>query len=196
MAIPTYPFDDRFRVLVDEQYGWSCFVNTDEPFIKAFEDAGYSKKQVQDFVKNLKEKPLDELVCLALRDDSDESPALIVLQQRTSRDVFDRAILLCASDNPKDRALGVEIVMRKPGLHYRDEAVATVCRMAKLEADSEVLEVLAYALSHLDVEGRSEYLQSIATNPAAETRMAAAYSLSSHMLDSAKSALQLEQFSI
>jgi HEAT repeat protein len=183
MTIPTYPFDDHFRLLVEEQSDWWCLINAkdqadQELFENPFVDAGYSKEQVRGYLKALKELPIDELVDLALRVDSDESPALIVLQHRPSRDVFDKAIQLCANDNPKDRVLGVEIVMRQPGLHFRSEALTTVCHLAKVETDSGVLEVLAFALYHLDVDNLSEYLQRMATNPAAATREAVASCLS------------------
>lgn len=183
MANSSYPFDSQFRLLVDEQSDWWCLINASddadpELFAKPFEDAGYSKEQVRGYLKALKEKPIDELIALALKDDSDESPALIVLQQRTSRDVFDKSIQLCVSGNSKDRVLGVEIMMRQPGLHFKSEAVEIITGLAKVESDSAVLEVLAYALCHLDVDDRSHFLERIATNPIAETRRAAAYSLS------------------
>lgn len=183
MTTRSYPFDSRFRLLVEDQSDWWYLINASgeagpEVFTKAFEDAAYSKEQVRGFLKALKEKPIDELIDLALRDDSDESPALIVLQQLKSRDVFDKAIQLCASENPKDRVLGVEIMMRQPGLNFKSEAVEKVCNLAELETDAEVLEVLSYALCHLNVDHSSQYLQRPATSPVAETRKAAAYSLS------------------
>ena len=182
MTTPSYPFNSRFRLLVEEQSDWWYLINASgeaspEAFSKAFEDAAYSKEQVSGFLKALKEKPIDELVHLALKDDSDESPALIVLQQAKSRDVFDKAIQLCASENPKERVLGVEIMMRQPGLTFNSEAVEKMCNLAELETHAEVLEVLAYALCHLDIDHRSQYLQHPATSPAAKTRKAAAYSL-------------------
>lgn len=177
MATSNYPFDDRFRLLVDEQSDWYGLINAGEPYPQIFEDYGYSNDLIRSYIKELKEKPIDELVALALIDDSDGSPALIVLQQRTSRDVFDKAIQLCEGENPKGRVLGVEVIMRQPGLNFKSEAAAIVCNMAQTETDFGVLEVLAYALSHLDVDDRSSYLKRMAAVPDSDTRQAVAYSL-------------------
>lgn len=170
-------------MLVEEQSNWWALINArddaQQEVFAIFEDNGYSKEQVRDYLKALKEKPIDELVALALKDDSNDSPALIVLQQSTSRNVFDKAKQLCASEKPKDRILGVEIMMRQQEVHFKSEAVKTVSDLVKVENENAVLEVLAYALCHLDVDDRSHYLKHIAKSPAAETRMAAAYSLSS-----------------
>ncbi len=179
MTTPTYPFDEQFKLLVEEQSDWWYLIGGNEP--RGLEEFGYSKEQISVFVKALTSMTDDELVYLALQDDSDDSPALYVLQERTSRDVFDRAIQLCASDNAKERVLGIEILMRKPGLQFKSEAVTLVCKLAEEETNCDVMEVLAYALCHLDVKSRSDLLKRLAAAPSAATRKAVAYSL--HELD-------------
>ncbi len=175
MTNPTYPFDDRFKLLVEEHSDWWYLINGNEP--GDLEEFGYSKEQISVYIKALTGMTLDELIYLALQDDSDDSPALYVLQQCTSRDVFDRAIQLSASDNPKERVLGIEILMRTPGLQFKAEAVSVVCKRVEVETSCDVMEVLAYALCHLDVERRSDLLKRIADAPSAATRKAVAYSL-------------------
>lgn len=73
--------------------------------------------------------------------------------------------------------LGVLVLMRNPGRTYLDEAADTVTKLAKIESDDTVIDALAYALCHLDVENRSAFLRRAATSPNPNTRFAAAYSL-------------------
>lgn len=178
----NYPFDDDFRKAFDESdYGWSCLLavdlTADMAVMTHLIAAGYTLEQVRAYVQEVNDKPIDELINLALLDDSDDPPALAALQIQTSRAVFDKAKVLCSSPYANERVLGVEIIMRKPGRTYRPEAVDIVCTMARDEADEHVLEVLSYALKHLDVENRSEYLHRLVDCPNEDTRFAVAYSL-------------------
>jgi len=67
--------------------------------------------------------------------------------------------------------------MRTPGRTFLDEASAVVTKLAATETENSVMEALAYALCHLDVENRSAFLQLVAASPDPSTRSAAAYSL-------------------
>lgn len=200
----NYPFDDQFKTAVSNlpEWGgdaWNLLINYEPPIdeqvaapnieadspsgvvSKAMSDslaiAGYSANVVAAHLNALLNLPVDDLVELALADQLEDSPALLVLQRSTSREVLAKAIDLCESSIAKERALGVLVLMREPGRAYREEAAQTVARLAAIESEDTVIEALAYALCHLDVDSRLPFLQRAAgsTNPA--TRAAAAYSL-------------------
>lgn len=200
----SYPFDDQFKTAVSNlpEWGedaWDILVSYGPPIdeslaapkievdsastavskrlSEALADAGYSLDVVAAHLTALFNMPVDDLVELALSDQMEDSPALLVLQRSTSREVFDKAIDLCKSSIVNERALGVIVLMRKPGLTYRNEAVQAVRMLAEIEGDETVIGDLAYAISHLDIDNMLPFLQRAAGSADPATRMAAAYSL-------------------
>lgn len=184
MTKKILPLETQFRLLANKQSDLWGLINAK---IKAelalhsrpFEDAGYSIDELEVYIQTLKNKTIDELVSLALEDQADQSPSLIILQTLNSMVVIEKALQLCASKNSEDRVLGVNILMYQTDSQFRSIAVKTLIDLARMESDSAVLEVLAYALFQLDVADRSQYLQRAATCLVASTRKAAATSLSS-----------------
>jgi hypothetical protein len=178
----TYQFDTHFLEIIDEwDLGWSFLLSrdpeSDNGIFCELEDIGYSRQQVKEHFDSIKNLPLDVLVRLAVLDDTDDSPALAVMQISESKLVFDKAKELCLSADASERVVGVEVIMRIPGQRYPEEAVEVVRNLARSETDQGVLEVLAYALGHLHIEDRVVYLKRACHSPSAATRKAAAYSL-------------------
>lgn len=182
----NYPFGDEFIETVNRVFdiavcAWNFLLQDSVPdgsYLDELEASGYPRETVRQYMRDVVQMPTTELIALALRDhDIDHSPALYVLQLRHSREVFEQAQVLCRSNSNIERSVGVSIIMRNPGAAFRREAVELVRDMAQQETDNTVLEILAYALCHLNVEGRTPYLTKIAANPNAETRQAAAFSL-------------------
>ncbi|MBS1989809.1 MAG: HEAT repeat domain-containing protein [Cyanobacteria bacterium SZAS LIN-3] len=180
----SYPFDDQFKTTVSNLPEWG---NAWDILIyywpqKQLSDdllaAGYPIDVVEAHLKALLALPVDDLVQLALADQLEDSPALLVLQCSTSRDVLAKASALCESSVANERALGVVVLMRKVGQTYREEAVQAVTRLAAIERDDAVIGDLAYALCHLEVDNRLSFLQRAAGCSDPATRTAAAYSLS------------------
>lgn len=173
----SYPFDDEFRAAVDDD-AWHCIVvRTIDWLPDELIALGYTIEQVQAYQDILKSKSFEELVELALQDEEKASPAELVLQSRDDRETFEKACALCHEALPGKRAIGFEVLMRTPGQEFKIEAQALVRSVVKTERESPVLEAIAYALSHLDIEERSQYLQEAATDSRPETRHAVAFSL-------------------
>jgi HEAT repeat protein len=179
----NYPFDNEFietlnRLFDDDAY-WviTRLIDGGSEYLDRLSEAGYSEVTVKALINELTNMPLNSLFSLAVRDLDKLSPALIVLQNRRSRDVFEGAIELTLSNSPEKRAVGVEIIMRSPGIQFREEAQERVRKMAEMETSDRVLESLAYALSHLDVPERARFLVQWANSQSAETRFAVACSM-------------------
>jgi hypothetical protein len=181
-----YPFDARFYLTVKNLPGhegevWDYLLNVpwfaQGPIFDGLDAAGYPAHTVAKIIDRLFKKSVSDLIELALGDDLESSPGLLVLQRLASREVFDSAVQLCQSKIAKDRALGVLILMRVPGLTHLNEAVEVVTAVADREADETVMAPLAYALRHLDVPNRSAFLRRAAKSKDPLTRFAVAFSL-------------------
>lgn len=180
----NYPFDQHFHKTVDELPEWDDAwwrlvqypIESNDPLIEALEVAGYSFDFVSKAISELLVLPIETLFELALNEEGEE-PALLVLQKSRSREVYEHAAKYCASSLPNEREAGVLVMMRGPGTEFRDNAADIVKQLASRETDDSVMCALAYALCHLDVTDRAEFLRRAANSPSAETRFAAAYSL-------------------
>lgn len=174
--------DNEFINAIDRlDIGWYPLLSGDgglsKWMIDELADCGYSAQQAEEYFTAIKSTPLEQLIENAIEEDSDDTPALGALQSSKSRDVFEKAKVLCGSDTAKERVVGVEVLMRGPGLTYRDEAIETLLSLSAMEQSAPVLEVLALALSHLEVPDRVKYLAKAVKSDRSETRMGAAYSL-------------------
>lgn len=73
----------------------------------------------------------------------EEPRALLVLQQRVTREVFDAACDLCQAADPAKRQLGAKILREFPGLDFdkpfKDEALQALEALAMKETDESVL---------------------------------------------------------
>ena len=59
----------------------------------------------------------------------------VLLQTSDTRETLERACLGCRSDNPKERAVSLEVLMRAPGRTFNEEAVKVVEALSKTETN-------------------------------------------------------------
>lgn len=181
----NYPFDEKLRAAIDslDKRGaiWFAYLSENRKSLSGVISLGFAEDDVRCKLSALRQLSVGNLVELARQDDSDDrertSPALVVLQCRESRDVFDKAKALTQSKIGCDRALGYKILMRNAGLAYLAEAIEIVLEGFEGENEADVLENLAYAAMHLHIDGRSKYLKSLVGHPSAAVREAVASSL-------------------
>lgn len=188
-----YPFDQKFRDTLENLPGyreptesWDMLINHEAPgslLFTGLAQAGYSNELVSACIKDLKELPFDELIELALIDKLEDSPALVVLKQSKKREVLEAAMKLTLSEIALERELAVLMLMRTPGLTFKDEAVAAITTMLTIETEDSVSAALAYAVRHLGIENCSEFLANVAQSQNASTRSAAAYGLGGRLDD-------------
>lgn len=191
-----YPFDQKFRDTIislceaeNEEYpwiGWDNLITYSDPNGEEFQaliKAGYSSETIQAQIKAVKELPISDLIELALQDDFDYCPALEVLQASKGRDVLEAALKLTLSDVALERELAALVLMREPGMTFKDEAVAAVKAMIATEKDDSASRAMAYAVSHLGIDDCSEFLANVAQSHNASTRYAAAYGLGGRLSD-------------
>jgi HEAT repeat protein len=182
-----YPFDQKFRDIVEKLPGagdpigpWDILITYETPGVqlsRALVDASYSIEQASNQIRALKALPVNNLIELALGDRLEHSPALIVLQQSRSREVFEAMVKRTVSHQASDRKLAALVLMRDPGRTYEEEASAAIAAMTAIEIDEEVLGALAYAVKHLGLDNCTEFLSQVAQSKNAETRYAAAFAL-------------------
>lgn len=188
-----YPFDQKFRELVEKQHApgdpigpWALLIIFEAPgaqLYRALIAEGYSIETVSRQIKELKALPIADLIELALTDKLEHSPALLVLQQSNSRDVLDAIIELTVSSKADERKLAALVLMRAPGRTFEEEAIAAITAMMAIEKDEEVVAALAFAVKHLDINDCSDFLSQIAQSKNAETRYAAAFALAGRSED-------------
>lgn len=188
-----YPFDQKFRDVVDNLPGygeridsWDMLVNHEGPgslLFEALAEAGYSNATVSSYINTLKEMPAAKLIELALVDKLENTPAILVLQQSKERDVLEAVLKLTLSDVALERELAALVLMREPGMTYKDEAVAAVKAMIAKEKDDSASGAMAYAVHHLKIYDCSEFLAHVAQSTNASTRYAAAYALGGRLDD-------------
>ncbi len=196
IKMTQYPFDQKFRDTIislceaeNEEYpwiGWDSLILYASPGQAEFDalvKAGYSSENIYAAINATKQLPVPDLVELALQDECESSPALVVLQASKERDVLEAALELTKSDIALERELAVLILMRTPGLTFKEEAVAAVKAMLETEREDAVFRALAYAVSHLDIDDCSEFLARVAQSLNASTRYAAAYGLGGRLDD-------------
>jgi len=181
-----YPFDARFAQAIKNLPGhegevWDYLINVpfyaQGPIFDGLANAGYSPDIVSRIIIRLFKKPVAELFVLAQADDLESSPALLVLQKSHARAVFEHAVALTESATAKQRALGVLVLMRTPGITYLPEAIQAIKKCAARETDDTVVAALAYALRHLNVHDRATFLRRVKGSADPATRFAIAYSL-------------------
>lgn len=101
----------------------------------------------------------DDLIKLALTSREWDDPgdkALMLLCYRGNREVLDAAIILCQSQEWRERELGIQILgmLSFPNRTFPDESLHAVLELLKTEQDPEVLSAIGYAIRDLnDVRG-------------------------------------------
>jgi HEAT repeat protein len=130
--------------------------------------------------------------------DEDEhvwEPALSELQARPTRETFEAATALLASDLMPARELGVEILGALGGSGsdlarpFREETVVMLLDLLTRENEPRVLESLGYAFGHLDEPRGIAPLCALAAHPESRVRSAVVHGLLRHEDQRAASAL-------
>ncbi len=130
--------------------------------------------------------PIAELIKYALAepDEDKASDAVAALHLRGTRDVFDAARDLCASDDPERRALGADILgqLGTPDRPFLEESVDILLRMLATEHDPGVLYSIAIAFGQLQDSRGIEPLLRLVGHPDALVREGVAFGLGGALL--------------
>lgn len=180
-----YPFDPSFIEAVEsldsERSYWDILLDerniSNDSFIERLNNLGYSTEQVLENVQNLVRMSVDDLISLSRADDLKNSPARLVLERSPDPVVFERCKDLCLSAEPKERLVGVRILMRAFGKTFCPQARNIISLMQQTECDEDVMEALIYASWHLLMEDRSKYVVSFARSKKDSLRLASARAL-------------------
>jgi HEAT repeat protein len=137
-----------------------------------------------------------ELIAAALTNPDD--PALRALQDRPTRETFDAAIRLLASDATPERELGVKILGQLGGSGtdldrpFREASVLALLELLPDEREPRVLVALGWAFAHLDEPRGVAPLSALAGHPSERVRSAVVHALIGHVDDLAvRTVLQL-----
>ncbi|GAA2615656.1 HEAT repeat domain-containing protein [Paractinoplanes durhamensis] len=133
-------------------------------------------------------QPTALLLRLALREISDDAPcpALVELQQRATREVFDAAVALLPDEEPDRRELGL-LLLRELGEQqlpggrrpFSDEAIPLLRRRLREEDDPEVLRTVISALGYNGAREALPDVLDLAAHPHDWVRFAVAAALPS-----------------
>jgi HEAT repeat protein len=104
--------------------------------------------------------------------------AIAVLHARGTRDVLEAALTLCASLDPKRRALGAEILgqLGSPRA-FAEECSERLGELLRQDRDREVLIKTLFALGHLGSRGREADIVHYASHPDQIVRHGVAFAL-------------------
>jgi len=105
--------------------------------------------------------------------------AVVALHRIGSREVLDHAVVLVASDDPRARARGADILgqLGSPGQTFLDDRLNAVIKLITLDTDPRVLQAAASALGHIGDSRGTEALISISRNADPDVRHAVAFAL-------------------
>jgi HEAT repeat protein len=139
-----------------------------------------------------------ELIAALLSTPDDEDawrPALVELHRRPTRETFDAATRLLASDTTLERALGVEILGQlggsgtDPDRAFREETVLLLLDLLAQEHEPRVLEAIGYAFAHLQDPRGVPPLCGLSDHSKVGVRLAVVHGLHRHRDDRAVRAL-------
>lgn len=126
----------------------------------------------------------EELLHAALAEADDEVSwrAIMELHLRGGRDVFERACLLCASPEGRERRVGADILgqLGTPTYAFPEETLAVLLGMLEREQEPDVLRSIAVALGHRHVPCAVEPLVRLKQNPDARVRFGVVFGLLGH----------------
>lgn len=105
--------------------------------------------------------------------------AVAALHRIGSREVLDQALVLVASNDPRVRARGADILgqLGSPERNFLDECLAAATKLIAQDTDPRVLDAAATALGHLHDSRGNDALISISRNADAHVRFAVAFAL-------------------
>lgn len=125
-----------------------------------------------------------EFVTMALTEPDDNAAwaAVEMLHFRGTREVFDTARQLCASQCPRERTLGANILgqLGVPTRTFPKESVAVLLELLKGETDDGVLDAACIALGHTPDESAVPSLIRFKRHPNASVRFAVVFALAGY----------------
>jgi HEAT repeat protein len=123
----------------------------------------------------------DELISLALSETDEDLAweAVVTLHLRGTREVLDAARKLCASNYPKERKLGADILgqLGVPVRSFPVESVKALLPMLKTEQDDEAIYSICIALGHIHDPATVPVLAKLKSHPSVQIRWAIAGAL-------------------
>lgn len=130
----------------------------------------------------------EELLHVALTETDEDSAwkAIMELQQRGDRDVFDQACRLCTDENARARSVGADILgqlgvqIGQPGRAFHEETMATLVGMLEQEHEPSVLSSVAIALGHRQDKRAIKPLTAFKNHPDALVRYGVVHGISGH----------------
>ena len=124
----------------------------------------------------------EELIKLALTEADEDTAwaAVVILHLRGNCEVFEAAQKLCASNNPKERKLGVDILgqLGVPKRTFLDESLAILFKLLDSEKDNDVLYAIGVALGHIGDSRAIEPLVKLKNHPSADVRLGVVFGIS------------------
>ncbi|MGH6942022.1 HEAT repeat domain-containing protein [Hypericibacter sp.] len=117
--------------------------------------------------------------------------AIVVLQERGTRDVLDAALSLCKSDDAQRRKLGAEILgqLGWPERTFPEERCDALLALVQQDPELAVIIQAIYALGHLGHARAVPALAALQNHADGEVRRGVAFSLCGHETPEAASAL-------
>jgi HEAT repeat protein len=132
---------------------------------------------------------IDDLFAATLiGDPDDEAPnaAISALRRMGTREVFERAIQWCKSEDSRKRSRGVQVLaqlgktVERPSNSFPDESYAAVVRLVESESEIEPLSSGIHALGHLDNPEAIPLIQRFQKHANADLRFAVACALGTY----------------
>ena len=112
--------------------------------------------------------------------------AIVRLQERGDRDIFERASELCQSRDARARRVGADILGQlgvrylQPGRAFHEETMAVLLAMLEHEQEPHVLSSIAIALGHRQDTRAIEPLATLKNHPDERVRFGVVHGLSGH----------------
>jgi HEAT repeat protein len=128
-----------------------------------------------------------ELITMALTEPDEDAAwdAVVTLHFRGTKEVFDAASLLCASNCRQERTLGANILgqLGIPDRSFPDESIAWLLRLLEVETEEEPLNAICVALGHLHDPMAIAALSRLCSHPSAAVRYGVVFGLLSFAED-------------
>lgn len=138
------------------------------------EKYGYSAQAVRDQIEKIRAQSSDDLIKVALSGGENAEAACAALQIRTTEPDKERALRLIDSDVAEERALGVRMVTHYRDSEFQPAILSRLYELSKTEKDSEVLEDLCFAMSHLGADEAVRHLEHLVDHESPAVRFALA----------------------
>lgn len=139
------------------------------------------------------QRPTEEIISAALIEEDDDKYDyfVTVLQFRGTREVFDAARVLTASENENERCLGVDILAQLgiPERNFPEEALGVILGLLEYEESDDVIESVCIALGHNKDPRNVSYLVRFKQHPNPDVRYAVVFGLLTHEDEQAIEAL-------